>query len=193
MVDQKTLLSVQYATAGNLNKRLSLHDQFSTNKYGWSRWVFDQLQVPANGKVLDLGCGPAVLWTRNADRVPQDWMITLSDMSAGMVEQAQKNVAEIAGRFLFRQMDAQSIEMEDQCVDVVIANHVLHHISVRSKAYSDIFRILRPGGHLYAATNGKTTEGIPALVNRGGCVNRCVNEIRRPSSSFACLTSSLPV
>ena len=27
----------------------------------------------------------------------------------------------------------------------------------------------------------------------GGCVNRCVNEIRRPSSSFACLTSSLPV
>ena len=26
-----------------------------------------------------------------------------------------------------------------------------------------------------------------------GCVNRCVNEIRRPSSSFACLTSSLPV
>ncbi len=166
MVDPKTLLTKQYDNPCNLNKRLSLHEQFSTNKYGWPRWVFDQLQVPANGEVLDLGCGPAFLWTRNADRIPQDWIITLSDMSAGMVEQAQKNVAEIAGSFLFRQMDAQSIEMEDQSVDVVIANHVLYHISVRSKVYSDIFRILRPGGYLYAATNGKTAEGIPALVNR---------------------------
>jgi SAM-dependent methyltransferase len=38
--------------------------------------------------------------------------------------------------------------------DAVIANHMLFHIPNRAKALSEIKRILKPGGKLYAATNG---------------------------------------
>ena len=55
--DQASCVAKQYEVADNLNARISLHDKFSTNKYGWQRWVFDQLLVPSLGTILELGCG----------------------------------------------------------------------------------------------------------------------------------------
>ena len=56
--DQQHLLTGQYKDSGNLEARFQLHERYSTNKYGWHRWVFDQLRVPRDGRVLELGCGP---------------------------------------------------------------------------------------------------------------------------------------
>ena len=39
---QEYLLTHQYKNAQNLNARIQLHERFSTNKYGWQRWVFDR-------------------------------------------------------------------------------------------------------------------------------------------------------
>jgi SAM-dependent methyltransferase len=43
--DQEYLLTDQYRDASNLNARIQLHARFSTNKYGWHPWVFDQLEL----------------------------------------------------------------------------------------------------------------------------------------------------
>ena len=42
--DQTYLCDEQYKDASNLNARIRLHVEFSTNKYGWFRWVFDQYE-----------------------------------------------------------------------------------------------------------------------------------------------------
>jgi SAM-dependent methyltransferase len=39
-------------------------------------------------------------------------------------------------------------------MDAVIANHMLYHVGDRRRALAGIHRLLRPGGRLYAATNG---------------------------------------
>jgi len=78
----------QYRDASNLNARIALHRRFSTNKAGWTRWVFDQLALPQECAILELGCGPADLWQQNAGCIPEGWHITLSDFSPGMVEKA---------------------------------------------------------------------------------------------------------
>ncbi|HUI25285.1 MAG TPA: class I SAM-dependent methyltransferase [Candidatus Kryptonia bacterium] len=46
------------------------------------------------------------------------------------------------------------IPYDDASFDFVIANHMLYHVPDRDRALGEIRRVLRPGGTLYAATNG---------------------------------------
>ncbi len=152
--DQK-LLQEQYCNASNLRARMQLHQRFSTNTYGWHRWVFDHLILPSEAHILELGCGPGTLWLENLDRIPDGWKITLSDFSSGMLEEARQNLRDSGRNFSFELVDAQSIPFVDASFDAVAANHMLYHVPDRAKALSEIRRILRSNGRLYAATNGR--------------------------------------
>ena len=55
------LLTDQYRDASKLQARMGVHERYSVNQYGWHRWVFDQLDLPPQSRVLELGCGPAIL------------------------------------------------------------------------------------------------------------------------------------
>ncbi len=68
--DQDYLLNNQYRDAANLDARVRLHQMYSTNPYNWHRWCFDQLDLPPDARVLELGCGPGYLWRENPDRIP---------------------------------------------------------------------------------------------------------------------------
>ena len=151
---QEYLLTHQYKDAQNLNARIQLHARFSTNKYGWSPWVFDHFNIPAQARILEVGCGPGRLWERNFDRIPEDWEITLSDFSPGMLEQAQQNLRDNHRQFTFEQFDMQSIPFEDAEFDAALANHMLYHVPDKAKAIAEVRRVLKPGGRFYAATNG---------------------------------------
>jgi ubiquinone/menaquinone biosynthesis C-methylase UbiE len=165
--DQEFLLTDQYKDTSNLDARIQLHRRFSTNKYGWPRWVFDQLNLPPVCLILDLGCGPANLWVENLDRIPAGWEITLTDFSPGMVEQAQENLRGSGRPFAFGLVDAQSIPYSDASFDAVIANHMLYHVPDRAKALAEMRHILRPGGRLYTSTVGEThTRELFEIVSR---------------------------
>lgn len=148
-------LRQQYRTDANLNARIDLHRRFSTNPYSWQRWVFDQLALPADARILELGCGPADLWRENVSRIPAGWDITLTDFSEGMVTSAQRNLAETGRMFTFKQADAQELPFEAATFDAVVANHMLYHIPDRPRAFAEIRRVLKSGGVLYSATNGE--------------------------------------
>jgi SAM-dependent methyltransferase len=165
-INDPQYVATQYQTAKNLNVRIQLHQQFSTNKYGWPRWVFDQFNFSPQARILELGCGAGDLWRENIDRVPAGWEITLSDASAGMLEQAQQNLG-TSGRFKFEQVDIQSIPVESQSFDGVIANHMLYHVPDLNKALGEVRRVLKPDGVFYAATMGKRhLVEIAELVSR---------------------------
>jgi SAM-dependent methyltransferase len=154
--DQAYLRSEQYHNADRLNVRVELHKRFTTNGYGWHRWVFDQLDLDPQDRVLELGCGPGYLWIENANRIPPGWTITLSDFSTGMLEETRRNLANVDRAFHFEVVDAQAIPFADASFDAVIANHMLYHVPDRERAYREIARVLQRGGRFYAATNGNT-------------------------------------
>jgi ubiquinone/menaquinone biosynthesis C-methylase UbiE len=145
----------QYRTSTNLDARIRLHVHFSTNHYGWPRWVLDQIDAPPTARLLEIGCGPASLWAENTDRIPTGWQLTLTDQSTGMIAQAQQNLAAVPRSFTFVQMDAQALHFAAETFDLVIANHMLYHVPDLPRALGEIQRVLKPGGRLYAATNGK--------------------------------------
>jgi|APSaa5957512622_1039677.scaffolds.fasta_scaffold11803_3 ubiquinone/menaquinone biosynthesis C-methylase UbiE len=155
MSDQRYMLDKQYKDADNFHARAALHARFGTNEYPWPRWVFDHFDLPADGRILELGCGPALLWRNNLDRIPVEWNITLSDFSPGMVQEARQYLSGNEHPFAFEQIDIQSISFPDDSFDAVVANHMLYHVPDREKGIAEVRRVLKPGGYFYAATNGE--------------------------------------
>jgi ubiquinone/menaquinone biosynthesis C-methylase UbiE len=154
--DQQYLKTDQYRDSSNLDARVMIHQRFSTNSYGWFKWVFDiLLTLPDNAKILELGCGPGYLWKENVRRIPAGWNVILSDLSSGMLDAAWRNLVVTGRPFKFEEIDAQSIPYEDEKFDAVIANHMLYHVPDRAKAITEIKRVLKPKGRLFATTIGK--------------------------------------
>lgn len=152
--NQEFLLTKQYHNANNLEARIALHQRFSTNKENFQRWIFEQLNLPKQARILEIGCGPASLWRDNTERIDATWHITLGDLSQGMLEQAQHNLADVAHRFTFQQLDAQDLPFDAASFDAIIANHMLYHVPNLGKALAEMQRVLKPAGYFYAATNG---------------------------------------
>lgn len=180
--DQTYLKTDQYRNADNLNARIELHQRFSTNPQGWFPWVWDTLeQLPQKARVLELGCGAGSLWTACPERIPAGWILTLSDLSEGMLQAAWRNLVVIGRGIKFEQIDAQSIPYPDETFDIIIANHMLYHVPDRCKALAEICRVLKLGGHLVAATNGEAH-----LKELGGWLRRVDVEYgaARPTSTF---------
>ena len=154
--DPQYLKTDQYKDSSNLDARVEIHKRFSTNPYGWMPWVFDHLlALPANAKILELGCGPGYLWRENAARIPSTWDITLSDLSAGMIDSAWRNLVVTGRNYKFKEIDAQEIPFEDNTFDAVIANHMLYHVPDRPKALAEIKRVLKDDGRFVATTVGE--------------------------------------
>ncbi len=141
----------QYRASNNLATRASLHERFSTAPRRWFDWYFDHLDLPANARVLEIGCGTGALWREKATRIPASWQITLTDYSAGMIETTRA----VVPRARFAVMDAQAVACEWGVFDAVIANHMLYHVPDVARALAEFKRVLRPHGNFFAATNGE--------------------------------------
>lgn len=75
-------------------------------------------------------------------------------------------------------LDIQATGLSDECFDVIFCNHVLEHVNGFRMALKELYRILRPGGHLICSFPidagidlvDEETEEIPAeeMVQRFG-------------------------
>ena len=180
--DPAFLKTSQYRDSTNLDARVMIHQRFSTNPYGWFNWVFDALtRLPDHARLLELGCGPGYMWTECARRVPPAWNITLSDLSPGMLDAAWRNLVVTGRSFKFEQIDAQSIPCPDQTFDAVIACHMLYHVPDRKKALSEIRRVLKADGHLFATTVGDGhLKEISAWLSRAAGKNEGLTPFSQP-------------
>jgi SAM-dependent methyltransferase len=165
--DPTYLRSQQYRDASNLDARTVLHQRFSTNGYDFHCWVFDHILdvLAMDGEILEVGCGSAELWRKNLGRIPSGWHVTLTDFSPGMVAAAERVVGGRVDQFTVMEANTQDLPFADASFDVAIANHMLYHVPNRERALAELRRVLRPGGHLFAATNGQShMRGMGELV-----------------------------
>lgn len=154
-INKDTILMKQYKNSSNLEARINIHDRYSVNKYGWHRWVYDNLKLKENMKILEIGCGNGELWKRNSDRIPENCELYLTDISKGMIKDAEENLQELKWKIKFKAVDIENIEFENNTFDVVICNHVLYYVKNKEKAFSEVKRVLKDNGIFYASTIGK--------------------------------------
>jgi SAM-dependent methyltransferase len=152
--DKQYLRTRQYQDSSNLDARANLHRLYSTNNYGWQRWVFDQLGLQPGMRVLECGGGPGWLWRENIDRIPADCQITVSDFSEGMAAEAEAALSGSGHDFRFQTVNIEEIPFAGDSFDVVVANHMLYHVPNLAAALAEVRRVLRADGRFLAATNG---------------------------------------
>ncbi|HAZ62178.1 MAG TPA: hypothetical protein DCZ72_00990 [Armatimonadetes bacterium] len=144
----------QYRETGNLQARMDLHGQYSTSAEPFWVWVFDRMDLAPDAEILEVGGGVGGFWLANAERIPPGWRVTMSDLSAGMVEAARTNLAGLPQIVDYLEADVRALPFPDASFDAVMANFMLYHLPDRRPAIAELARVLRPGGRLFAATNG---------------------------------------
>ncbi|MEG0308738.1 MAG: class I SAM-dependent methyltransferase [Clostridium sp.] len=148
------ILKNQYKNADNLNKRISIHDKYSTNKLGFGNWIFSKYDILPNSLILELGCGTGDMWIDNLDKIKNGSNLILTDFSEGMLESAQKNLS-ADENIIFKLVDIQNIPFADECFDIVIANMMLYHVPDLNRGLLEVMRVLKPSGKFYCATFGE--------------------------------------
>jgi arsenite methyltransferase len=102
--------------------------------------------------VLDMGCGAGTDTLVAAQMVAPGGRVTGIDMTPEMLSRARAAAAEMGATNVdFVEGDVEQLPFADKIVDVVISNGVIDLIPDKDAAFSEIFRVLRPGGRLQIA------------------------------------------
>lgn len=151
--DQTYLREVQYGDGSKLDARVALHRRFSTSPVSLPDFEAGLIEWQPDFEVLECGTGVGRFWDNR--HAPRSIALTLTDLSPGMVKRA---VARAGGNGFVqtggRECDVQDLPFDHNSFDVTIANHMLYHVPDPDLALSELARVLRPDGHLIAATNG---------------------------------------
>ncbi len=102
--------------------------------------------------VVDLGCGGGIDTILAAHAVAPAGKAVGLDMLPEMLEVAARNASDASVRNVeWVRGELEAVPLPDGSVDVVISNGVVNLSPRKSRAFAEIFRILRPGGRMVVA------------------------------------------
>jgi arsenite methyltransferase len=109
-------------------------------------------------RVVDVGSGAGFDCFVAGHHVGPSGRVVGVDMTEEMLSKARATTASIRFDHVeFRQGLAENLPVEDGWADVVISNGVINLCADKKSAFTEIFRVLRPGGYLEFAdiANGR--------------------------------------
>ncbi|MCH5219263.1 MAG: bifunctional demethylmenaquinone methyltransferase/2-methoxy-6-polyprenyl-1,4-benzoquinol methylase UbiE [Muribaculaceae bacterium] len=115
----------------------------------WRRKCVDTVHKAGAVDILDLATGTADLAIRMAQLIPTS-NITGVDLSPAMVDIGNKKVKEtgLAGRVTLQTGDILNLPFADNSFDAVTIAFGVRNLEQLDKGYSEMLRVLRPGGTL---------------------------------------------
>lgn len=162
-ISDVSVVKQQYATANNLNTRISIHDRYSTNQMGFGNWIFSNYRIDKGMTVLELGCGTGDMWKNRESFIASCSKLVLSDFSEGMLKTAKTTIGSY-DNVEYRVVDIQNIPYKDDTFDAVIANMMLYHVPDIDKGLLEVRRVLKRNGSFYCATYGE--HGIVEYLSK---------------------------
>lgn len=110
--------------------------------------LLDELHTFHGEGILDVGCGNGAYTERLAEHFTS---VVGVEVEAERLDEFRDRVAmrDDAERFDLRLQSAEALSDPDGTYDAVIAIETLEHVVNAKVAASEVFRVLRPGGHFY--------------------------------------------
>ena len=102
--------------------------------------------------VLDIGCGSGVDTIFAAKMTGSSGKVVGIDIMPEMLQRAKENL-KLANfdNVTYEQESSDKLSFPDENFDVVISNGVFNLVPDKTKALSEVFRVLKPGGRLMIA------------------------------------------
>lgn len=131
--------------------------------------------------VIDLGSGAGNdVFVARAIAGDEGKVIGL-DITEEMIQKANVNNAKIGYKNVeFRLGDIEQMPIDDNVADVVVSNCVLNLVPDKQKAFSEIFRIMKPGAHFCVSDiviQGEMTEELKKSAEMyAGCVSGALKQ-----------------
>ena len=105
--------------------------------------------IKVNGlDVLDLGSG---LGAMSEELTLNGANVIALEPGAAWAELTRRRAERHGGKFQLKQAVGEAIPLADRSVDLVVSLQVLEHVTVPKQVLSEVWRVLRPGGHFYLA------------------------------------------
>lgn len=155
LVSMEKSLAEQYRTGANTSVRIRLHRDFGVNPESWFSWLYRQLDFQPGMALLELGAGNGELWAENLSRLPADSRVCLSDISAGMMQDARERLQSTGYPFTYQVFDCHQIPLEESSFQRVTANHVLFYLKDLDQALSEVGRVMADDGLFICSTYGE--------------------------------------
>lgn len=137
------------ANRGFWNRWAGIYDRFMRSDEALYNQIASEMKqsLSRDMQVLELACGTGLLSVRIAGSVKS---LEATDFSPEMIAEAKKKAH--SARLHFSVQDATSLPYANDTFDAVLIANALHIMPEPERALSEIRRVLKPGGRLYAPT-----------------------------------------
>jgi len=137
--------------------------------------------IKAGEDVLDLGSGAGNDCFIARTLVGEGGKVTGLDFTREMIQKARQNLTKTGFTNIeFIQGDIEEIPLPDSAFDVVISNCVLNLVPDKRKAFREIYRVLKPGGHFCISDvvlSGELPESLKKETEMfAGCVSGAIEK-----------------
>ena len=135
----------------------------------------DYAGIKKGNHVLDLGSGAGNDCFVARAIVGETGKVTGLDMTEPMISKARANCEKLGFKNVeFVLGDIEEMPFDNKLFDVVISNYVLNLVPDKLKAFKEIYRVLKPGGHFCVSDvviKGKLSEKMKKDAEMyAGCV-----------------------
>jgi len=135
--------------------------------------------IKEGNSVLDLGSGAGNDCFVARAIVGETGKVTGIDFTDAMLEKARTNNAKLGYTNVeFIQGDIEAMPLADHQFDVIVSNCVLNLVPDKQKAFSEMYRVLKPGGHFCVSDvviKGKLPEQLQKDAEMyAGCVSGAI-------------------
>jgi len=105
-------------------------------------------QIKKGDTVIDLGSGAGNDAFIARHEAGETGKIIGVDFTPAMIAKARKNAASLGvNNVEFRQGDIDDLPITSNAADVIVSNCVLNLVPNKHKVFSEVYRVLKPGGH----------------------------------------------
>lgn len=109
-------------------------------------------QIKKGDTVIDLGSGAGNDCFVARHETGAEGKVIGIDFTPAMIQKARTNVEKMGyNNVEFREGDIDNMPINDEIADVIVSNCVLNLVPDKQKVISEIFRVLKPGGHFSIA------------------------------------------
>ncbi|MEY9958888.1 class I SAM-dependent methyltransferase [Streptacidiphilus sp. MAP5-52] len=134
-----------------------VHHRYRTNPLALHDHLVAAMALRGTEELLDLGCGNGVLLEHLRPHLAGGHIVGL-DISPAMLNAARARLLGVATPCEFVLGDAQDLStFGDNSFDRVCATYMAHYVSDLQRLFSEVRRVLRPGGRFVLATDDPAT------------------------------------